>query len=215
MEVLKRHRIRYSPEIDPMIEKFSFSQEDLSLLADYIEYIDEWHKLGISPSSLSSSFSMNYERSLGTQFASSPPDPTQFAALCTAIRPFILAKELTYFFRIIGILSRSTDSPLFRQLIKFFSNRYQGKAAPIIEFKAGGKKIAHESMIQHYLNGYVYHRDPESRELLQSFMGGLPREVQKTYFGMLIVDRAQVIGVVGILVRGILADDLQKLTNVE
>ena len=214
--VEKKHRISYYPNEEPMVEVFKLDPDSVALLNTFLIYIDEWHGLGISPSALSSSFSFQYKRGKETKFGSSPPDPLQLSALYNAQRPFILQKESTYYFKIVKALVSSCESQRFRKLMKGFNRRYRGKdTQPRIDFKAGGELISYETIFQHWLNGYVFHRDENSRELINSFECLFPHSALVAYFGMLFVDRARVIGQVAILVRSILADDLERLTNVE
>ena len=209
-------QLQYSVEEDPLTEKFRFSESDLRILDRFLEYIDEWHNQGIDHSKLSTRMTMNYVKDGQSYFESTLPDPTTFSAYAIALRPFIHQNEPTYFHKIKGILGRACESKQFRRLLKEIDNLYNSRNADLkISLRAGQDEYDQEKVFQIWLNSYVYHRDEDKRQLLESFNGGLPENARKAYFTMLFAEKGKAIGAFACIVRFVLDNDPDKILTIQ
>lgn len=208
-------RIQYEADSDDVIEQLSICDVNMKVLRRFCEYINELEALNLAYSKLSSSMNLHAERDKSGKyriaFRTDLPDPHSFRLFTDAIRPFILESENTYFYRILGMIRKSSESSRLRMVLKQLSKAFKNAGFPRIQLKAGGDAYNHENTLKLWMNAYRFHRDEDKRVLLESFQEIVPREMLDYFFMSMLVAKGQTIRNLDLLVQAILSDGAEAI----
>ena len=189
---------------------------DLSLLHRYVEYYDEMIQLGINPVEMMIEVRVRVDlERRQTQVSSEKPHPLVFSGFANAVRPFILEKEPTSFHRVLGVVRNSCPSSHFREFIRRLSKAYKCRNYGIkFTLRAGQEIISQDRAFNLWLNSFIYHRDPDTRTLLESFKTAAPWEMQESCYQMLFVEKARIVQILALTIKHIFKIDEEAIMMV-
>jgi len=132
-----------------------------------------------------------------------PPDD-DIAAFLHRMRPFILQKEPTSFFKVSRILHDYFDHPLIRKIIKKNSDLFSGKDFQSqIQIKINDVLINSDTILTKWLNAFEYHRDTEKQRELEELHKLIPLEYSKAIFISMIIDKAKAVLEINRMIKGL------------
>ena len=156
-------------------------QDDWTRLERFVEYTRELAQHSRHRSPGGHRFSIITDDA-GTRFeADQMPSDEAIESLMVRLRPFVLQGESTYFFAIVNILSRRLKSEAFRAYFETQKALFIGTVWQpfklVAEASAGTSNakphiVNSPETLDLWLNGFIYHRDDEKRQLFKALMRG-------------------------------------------
>lgn len=123
-------------------------------------------------------------------------DENDLSAILHKMRPFLLNKEKTNFYKIANIIKRRIRSEYTHYLVETIKSRFSGRELSDMMqalFQRGQENmlINSEGIFMKWVNAEEYHRDDEKRELLEEIDSVLPRTFSRSLFESSLIDRAK------------------------
>ena len=211
-----RARFQYEENAHPETELFQFSETDLTVLHRYVEYYDEMIQLGINPAEMMIEVSIRVDlKQRQTLVSSEKPHPLVLSGFANAIRPFILEKEPTAFYRALKIERNSCSSYHFKEFTRRLANAYKcRKNGMKFTLRAGQEIISQDRAFNMWLNAYIYHRDPDKRALLESFKTAAPWEMQESCYQMHFIEKARIIQILALTIKHVFKNATEEIMMV-
>jgi len=167
-----------------------FSKQELSLLENFLECARKIESSKIVQLGMPFSFNIQHEQGKDATVTFTLPDWQFVESYLHRLRPVILQKEKTNFYKICDLLSRRIELPRVRKAIKEEKQLYQGTGIhSIMKFSINNELIASEDMLQKYLNAFEFHRDDAKRESLEKFNAAFPLEAMKVFLFWLLQEK--------------------------
>jgi hypothetical protein len=143
------------------------SDEELKGLTGYLEDFDRLAATNMGgESNITIKYTFDVEKGFAWRVDNLPPED-DIAAFLLRLRPFILAKESSNFYRVCKILGRAIRHAGMAALLRQQRDEFSGRAFQSqIELFSNQTMVNTEVVLQNWLNAYEYHRDPERREEL-------------------------------------------------
>lgn len=202
-------RFHYDEHGNAVIESFHLTDTDLKKLRRFVAYYDEMILLGIDPSKMMVNLNVRIDmEQKRTSVSTTKPHPLVLSGFANAMRPFILEDEPTTFYRVLRIARQSCASEKFRDFTKALAALYKSRNAGVkFTLRAGQDLISQERAFSMWLNAYIYHRDHDKRELLESFSSAAPFAMPEALFQMIFIDKARSVQILALTFKHILRQD--------
>lgn len=184
--------------------------------AQLLQYLDASFRLADCRfAETRSQLSLNVSWKQGEQvaFKAGLPPEDDIAAFLLRMRPFILQKEPTYFFKIRKILMQHIALPSARRYLDGLADRYTGKKIPMmieVSSQAGTLSLTSDEAIKKWLNAFEYHQLPKERVELLAMYEVFPENSARVLFLYAMLERASAIGKMGALIDGLKQRDGAK-----
>jgi hypothetical protein len=124
--------------------------------------------------------------------ATFPPDD-DIDAFLLRMRPFVLEREKTHFYRVRNVLARRIPFALFHQHLDSVPDRYAGKTLGFT-LEVGGVPLAAPEAIDKWLNAFEYHLDTDKQAELHAMFRVFPEQSARALFVHAMIERAAAIG---------------------
>ena len=108
------------PDLNNQIIKGKFKEDDWQRLKSFKAYADELASTSIVRNQMGSSLNVKYDHKKGMSISTKIPTGDELASFLHRLRPFILDREETYFFKICNMISRGYNNQNINSLFKFF-----------------------------------------------------------------------------------------------
>ena len=124
------------------------------------------------------------------------PKDNDFAALLHCLRPFVLKKEPTNYYKISNLLSKNIQNPLIMGLLKEVRETWSGAAAAsVMQVTAmtlkgendAKQEIISDEFLYKRLNAYEYHSDVEKKTSIYTLHKYFPVEATKALLINLVI----------------------------
>jgi hypothetical protein len=178
-------------------EKISgtLTAEEHQAVLDFMQYADELAKTPFLRSSNRGSAKISHARDEPVKFDVTLPDWTEVVAFIHLLRPFILQKESTNFYKVANIVGKHTkNSQVIRSMLAasrdIFSTR---RDQDTIQIRSNESLLNSEETLQAYLNGFEYHRDKDKQAFIEGLHQMLPLDFSKVIFVGLLLEKARAI----------------------
>ena len=126
-------------------------------------------------------------------------------AILHKMRPFLLNKEKTNFYKIAKVIKHRIRNKAIHSLVETIKSRFSGKdlSNTFQTFFYRGQEdmlINSENTFMKWLNAYEYHRDDEKRELLEEIDTVVPRTFSRSLFESLLIDKSNAVIELGTII---------------
>ncbi|MFV1967181.1 MAG: hypothetical protein ACC628_17265 [Pirellulaceae bacterium] len=133
-----------------------------------------------------------------------PPDD-DVAVLLHRLRPFVLQREVGYFYRVCNILARRMQDPGLRALIDsrrtLFSGRdFQDHLRISVSNGEMETVVNGDDTLMKWLNAFEYHRDTDKNREVEELHKMLPSPALRAVFVSMVIDKIKAVGDVRTLV---------------
>lgn len=139
-------------------------------------------------------------------FDGEEPSEAQRAVFLHRMRPFVLQNEPYEFNLIRGVVARGSTGEWLqdrlRQMKELYTGRHMRSQASI---GVGDLIVNSEAALQHWLNGFEYHRDEERAQALVEAHGSLSIDASRPIFIMMLREKANAVLHLANLIHGMLA----------
>lgn len=144
-----------------------------------------------------------FDAQAGWSYDADLPPEDDIAAFLHRLRPFLLNDEQSNFNRVCNILGRAIRHRGITALLRKQRAEFSGEAfRSQMQLQSNGTVVNTESVLQKWLNGYEYHRDPTLREeLRQIHTPDLALDATRPLFVSMMIDKAKAIAEVAQVVR--------------
>ena len=135
-------------------------------------------------------------------------DENDLSAILHKMRPFILNKEKTNFYKVANIIKRKIKSEYIHHLVETIKSRFSGKELSDMmqAFFLRGQEnmlINSENIFMKWLNAYEYHRDDKKRELLEEIDKVVPKTFSRSLFESSLIDRSKAVIELGTIISSL------------
>lgn len=197
---------RGESEIDDI--ECAFEDKELDAIRRFSDFARELCAVKIFAEGAQTSVTLSFDLIEGeSTYSTIQPNPDDLIIYLHKLRPFVLQKEDTSFFRIANIIKRRINNAAIREFVAEQRDEYSGKAQfSQVQFVGNGKPINAEPILTKWLNAFHYHRDIDSIKELESLYTMLPREVTETLLISMLLDKGKAIYNIAILANWILGD---------
>lgn len=183
-------------------QKGSFEADDWNTLNEYLEYADDLLKTKFVQDGMPAALNIKWNQDSGMVVSTKLPNWDEVSAFLHKLRPFILEKESTYFYKICNILTRELTHPYFRNIVDQQRDFFSGKRVQsIYKISSNDTVLNSEKVLYDWLNSYEYHRDKEKRKFIDSLHEMFPLDGSKVLFLSLLTDKTKAINNIAVLVR--------------
>lgn len=130
------------------------------------------------------------------------PSDDQTAVLLHRLRPFVLEKERTSFFRICNILHLRLECDELRAAINGQRQDFSGKSFQSqLTIRMDNTVVNSDAILTRWLNAYEYHHDLEKQQELELLKDWFPDSYSKGLFVSMLIDKAGAVINLGIFIR--------------
>ena len=190
--------------------------DDWVTLIAFADGADELRNSQVFQAGLRVQLKIKWNATTGLAFEGILPPNDVIAALLHRVRPFVLQKEATSFFRVRNILAKHMVHPELRRMLDFQRDLFSGKdfqeqlriesATPILK----GVVNSGESF-QKWLNAFEYHHDPQKRAEIEQLCGILTFDAARAVFVSMLLDKLKSILFLATIIRRCESADGQPL----
>lgn len=167
-------------------------------LQRFMNYADDLSKIELFKKGGPGQLTLRYERDKGFSYSTTLPPDDQILSLMHRLRPFVLQKESTNFYKVCKHLKRRLEHNEVRDFLdalrKYFSGQRMQQSL-IIQSK--NITINSESTLRKWLNAHEYHKDSDKQKELEDLHQILPLEASRAIFIMMLFDMAKSVLVLG------------------
>lgn len=184
----------------------TFTEEEHQTLVDFMDYAEELEKTPFLHNTENrGSAKMSQEGTGPISFDVNLPDWNEVMVFIHQLRPLILEKEPTSFYKVASLIGKYANSAqMVRTLLDFQKEVFSGRRDQRkIQFRSNEKLINSEKTLQAYLNGFEYHRDKDKQEFIHGLHKMLPLDFSKVIFVGLLLEKAAAIMSLSELAAGI------------
>jgi hypothetical protein len=127
------------------------------------------------------------------------PDPDHFRALLHLMRPFVLQEEEMQFGKVLNVLWRHLDHPMFRRYFDRQRDIFGGRRWQAFKSMSDGTLINSSETLMLWLNAYEYHRDGEKAAQFEALHHGMRPliEFSEARFVAIVLDKARAVIEIG------------------
>jgi len=183
-----------------------FSDDDWQQLTAYFSAYERLSKCRLTTSREELNFSFKYDVGEPVKHSATLPPDDDIDAFLLRMRPFVLEREPTSFFRIRNILASYFTLPTVRRHLDALKDRYAGK---FIEFRieVGQASLTAPQALDKWLNAFDYHQDTEKRAELEAMFAIFPEQSARALFLYAMLERAAAVEKVARLIEGVMKRD--------
>lgn len=177
----------------------SFTADEWQRLERFLRYALELRETKLLSSAGHISFSLSADES-GIKFeGTSLPDRDLFRSLLMLMRPFVLQDEETNFARVVNVLWRRLDQPVFRSYLDRQKAIFNGERCQGFKFVSDGTVVNSPETLTLWLNGHEYHRNEGKRLRFEALHDGVKplMEHSEAMFVAIVLDRARAVIEIG------------------
>jgi len=129
-------------------------------------------------------------------FSATLPPEDDIAAFLHRMRPFILKREPSNFYRVRNLLTRYMTHPQIRRHLDGLRDLYEGKKVP---FSMGynDTEITPIDTVDSWLNASEYHQDEDKQAEMDALYSVFPEPSARALFLTYMLERANAIGKLG------------------
>ena len=161
------------------------------LLRECMACVDEMSKTRLVKDNMASSLRLEGDESGLVRVAVKLPPWEDVQAFLHVLRPILLKKEATNFYKVCNLISKEFNHPYFRGLIVVQREMYNGKRLQEqFEITSNDVLLNSEEVLQQWLNAYEFHRDKKKKSFIDSLHQLLPLEASKAIFLSLLTEKA-------------------------
>jgi hypothetical protein len=172
----------------------SLTEDEYLVLRRYLQLAEELTSAGPFRTNPTWTWKLDTESGPEPRVVHSVPGTDEVATVLHRLRPFVLPKEPTYFYRIANIVGKSVASDYVRQLVRHQRKLYNGTLERnTVQFECDGVTINSEEMLADWLNGLEYHQDEDRRARILPVMDSLPDNLVKDILICTLMDKAKAI----------------------
>lgn len=186
------------------------SDKNHNRLLKFLSYAEDLEKTKFTKSKIT--FQVSIGTSSDVPFSRNIPSDEVISDFLIKIRPFILKNEQTYFYSICNIISKSFHDDLLNLIMKDIREYYSDKQFQnMIKFESNNVILNSEDTLNDWLNAYVYHKDENKKQRLDSLHDSIfPFEMSKVLWLLLFQDQVKAIVKLSTIIR-----NLKKENNEE
>jgi len=121
------------------------------------------------------------------------------------MRPFVLEREDTSFYRVRNLLAQYLTSPAVTGYLDGLRDSYRGKGIPFqveVASKAGVSVLNSESAVLKWLNAFEYHQDPDKQTELRAMYEVFPEPSARALFLYTLLQSAAAVARIGAMIDG-------------
>lgn len=188
-----------------------FEEEEWNILKEYKNYTDELFNISLLKKGFNSNLNVTYIKESGMKVKSSLPEWEDIIVFLHKIRPFVLNKETTYFYKIANIISKNIKNTFIRDFINrqrgLFSGKNMQKQVQIkvtninINLKIKNVIINSAEILNKWLNAYEYHRDNDKIIFIDKVNEVIPKDFSQAIFVSLLIHKGKAIGNIGSFIK--------------
>ena len=165
----------------------TFSADDWSTLRDFVVFSADLRRASL----------LNRKRTTGFRFAVSgdeslcdATDP-ELSEMAMLLRPFLLNDERTNFLRVANTVGGAIAHPYLREQFNSLRQVFAGATSQrLFSLRLDGVVVNSEEMLRTWLNGFLFHRDPEKRAAMKAFQEGTTMRIAWGVMVDMLVDKA-------------------------
>lgn len=182
---------------------FEIPDEEWDQLVEFSRYAEQLETSGVISKGINvrtivrgdmTSKSLSYECIL--------PSDDDTAVLLHRLRPFVLRKERTCFYRICNVLHQRLECDELRAAIDYQRKGFSGKDFQSqVTIKMNETVVNSEAMLMRWLNAHEYHRDPTKQQELEMLRDWFPDSYSKGLFISMLIDKARSVINIGRFIR--------------
>jgi len=178
----------------PVNAKGAIPDDEWGRMLAFAEYAKELRTAALLNRNPRWSYGFTFNQEEGVKPTVLPPK-IEVRELAMLLRPFILQNEDTYFYPILGLLSKYFAPPEFRRIFQAWRDRFSGRDGQEL-FKAefGGIVLNSEEGLKLWLNAYEFHRDDDKRAVLDKIKNSeVPFEIAEGLFVEMLTCQAEAV----------------------
>src|SRR5438270_10273868 len=182
------------------IAELEFTDSEWETLQDFAKYAGELEDNSLIKEGIPASLNLTLNMGEGLKVTTKLPTDEQIDAMLMKLRPFILGKEPTSFSTVRGILRKATKGDRVKKHLDTLYYLFSGERlqSQIVVGASSpehpeGMIINSETLLDHWLNGYRFHKDKERRKIVDLMHGIMPLKSSIVLFLLLITDKVAAI----------------------
>jgi hypothetical protein len=172
----------------------SIKENDWITLEDFCQFAEDLLKTDWVKNGMQSTLNIHMKEGEPIQFTTQLPIWNDVIVFLHKIRPFLLQKEKTNFYRIANYLYKTIDNSDIRSFIAEQRSRYSGKTTQkSIKITSNDVIINSEKVLIDWLNAYEYHHDKDKKTSIDELHRMIPLEASKVLFLQMLSDKVAAI----------------------
>jgi hypothetical protein len=180
--------VRFAAKVEDSPEDvhFVFTPAEWSILTEFVTFATELRAAALLNRRRTTGFRIAMEGDRSFSDATRP----ETAELATYLRPFLLEGERTAFAKTAKLVAKATAHSQIREILAGQRRIFAGKTAQrFYALRVNGQDVNSEPAFRKWINGYLFHRDPEKRASL-AHLEGTTMEIARGEFVDMLVDKA-------------------------
>lgn len=170
------------PEGNPQSVAGEIPDSEWAALCAFAEFEDELSRTDYVAARMPLEAQVSRTQDHGWEEPRLPPDAT-IREFLMMLRPFLLEKEPTEFYRVLNIVGRRYDNSALRNNLKTLRAEYSGEhLQKYCTVSLGDLVLNSDAGVKLWLNAFEYHRDVDKRKLLGDAAENVPLSVLKVLF---------------------------------
>ncbi len=139
-----------------------FSDSDLDQLRAFSNQMERVEESSMVSRGFSGITNMKWDARSGMEFIASECSNAELYELLHVLRPVMLERERTSFYKALALLGRRFADKGFSQYATYLRHVFEeGVLSGYMQIELNGQKLLHHSVLKLWLNGVQYHTDEE------------------------------------------------------
>lgn len=182
------------------VAELSLEESQLEVAKDFVRYAEDLQNNSLVQEGLPSSFHLTWIEGEGVRVDAAIPGDEPIDAMLMRLRPVLLDRETTSFYRIRNLIAKSTDSAGLHGYLESLRSLFSGQrlqSVLVVGAKSAdfpeGAILNSDQMLDIWLNGCRFHRDKDKQRIFASMNRLLPPAAATSLFLMLIAEKIKAI----------------------
>jgi hypothetical protein len=170
------------------------SDADVEVLSEFVAHAERLRQTEFVRGGGGAGLHLEWKKGQPLKAAPELPERPSHVEFIHEMRPFVLQDEATYYYKVAGILGRSTDNPCFRQTLRAASDQFSGRRMnEAVRISAGDRDLTSDAFLRDWLNAYEYHRERAKRREIEALHAAVPLAATEAIMLMLLVSKANAV----------------------
>lgn len=171
-----------------------FSDSDLDQLRAFSAQMERVEASALVSRGFSGITNMKWGAGSGMDFTAGEYSNAELYELLHVLRPVMLERERTSFYKALALLSRRFADKGFSEYVAYLRHVFEeGVLSGYMQIEVNGQKLLHHSVLKLWLNGVQYHTDEEKAEAWRHLESALSESNARALTIELIHSRVKVL----------------------
>jgi hypothetical protein len=188
-----------------------FSDSEWSQLSAYLVCSNRLSKCRLRQSQAALRLSISWKEGQQVVHEVTLPPEDDMAAFLHLMRPFVLEREPTNFYKVKNVLARRITLGRFQRFLDAVKSRYAGNTLSFT-IQVAALTLTTPEAIDKWLNAFEYHLDEDKQIELRAMFETFPEQSARALFLTAMLERAVAVGRLAQVVHSLTVRDRQERT---